>query len=80
MAENVASVIVWAMYAYVLIGAIFAMLFVTRGVQRVDEQAKGAGFAFRLLIFPGAAAFWPFLIRRWVHANGEPSEERNPHR
>jgi len=80
MAERVAAWFVWAMYAYALIGAVFALLFVTRGVQKVDSQAQGSGAAFRLLIFPGVAAFWPFFVRRWIHAHGEPPEERNPHR
>lgn len=80
MAERLGSFIVWAIYAYALAGALFAVFFVTRGVQRMDTQAKGAGLAFRLLIFPGAAAFWPLLLRRWMRAQGEPPEERNPHR
>lgn len=80
MPEHIASAIVWAMYVYASVGAVFAAFFVTRGVQRVDSQAQGAGLAFRLLIFPGAAAFWPLLVSRWVQADGEPPVERNPHR
>ena len=50
---------------YVLVGAIFAVAFVLRGVERIDSQARGAGLGFRALIFPGAVAFWPLLLRRW---------------
>ena len=80
MAEAVASVVVRAMYAYALTGGLFAFFFVLGGVQKVDTQAQGAGIGFRLLIFPGVAALWPLFLQRWLHATGEPPEERNPHR
>lgn len=80
MAERVATWFVWAMYVYALIGGIFSLLFVIRGVQKVDSQARGSGLGFRLLIVPGVAALWPLFARRWVHAAGESPEERNPHR
>ena len=79
MAESIATFIVFAGYAYALAGALFALAFVWRGVDRVDHQAKGSGLGFRVLILPGCAAFWPLLLRRWMRATGEPAEERNPH-
>jgi hypothetical protein len=79
MAERVAGWVIWGMYTYVLAGSIFAGCFVARGVQKVDSEARSAGIGFRLLIFPGAVAFWPLLLKRWVAAAGEPPGERNPH-
>lgn len=64
---------------YVAIGLVFALIFVFAGVGRIDESAKGAPLAFRLLIIPGAAALWPMLLMRW--ARGQPPPvERNSHR
>ena len=80
MAESLANVVVGAMYAYACAGVLFAGCFVLLGVQKVDGQAHGAGIGFRLLIFPGAVAFWPLLLKRWIRAAGEPPEEGNPHR
>jgi hypothetical protein len=80
VAEGFASFVVSALYAYALAGVLFAIFFVLQGVQKVDHQANGAGIGFRLLIFPGAAAFWPLLLKRWIRATGEPPEEGNPHR
>ncbi len=80
MPELVATVFVDIFYAYAIIGLLFALAFVSRGAQKVDQQAAGTSFAFRCLIFPGALAFWPLLLRRWFHATGEPPEGRNPHR
>jgi hypothetical protein len=47
------------------IGILFAIPFAIAGAQQIDAGAKGAGLAFRLLILPGAAAFWPLLLNRW---------------
>jgi hypothetical protein len=64
---------------YVAIGLVFAVIFVFAGVGRIDESAKGAPLAFRLLIIPGAAALWPILLLRWARG-GQPPMERNSHR
>lgn len=58
----------WAAGAYVAAGVVFAVAFVTRGVQRIDPAAKGAPLGFRLLILPGCAALWPMLLGRWMRA------------
>jgi len=80
MNERVATLLVGALYLYGVAGLFFAIAFVTTGVKRIDSQAIGSGVAFRVLIFPGAAALWPLLLRRWISRTGEPPEERNPHR
>ncbi len=53
---------------YAVLGVLFAILFVTRGVARVDPAARGAPLGFRVLIFPGVAAFWPWMLGRWRRA------------
>jgi len=80
MYEDFASLFVYALYVYLAIGTAFAIAFVTVGVKRIDSQAIGSSLGFRALMFPGAAAFWPLLLRRWLAGKGEPPEERNPHR
>jgi membrane protein implicated in regulation of membrane protease activity len=64
---------------YVIIGALFAIVFVSFGVGRVDASARGAGVWFRALIFPGVAALWPLLAWRWLRGAPQP-RERNAHR
>ncbi|MCI0352764.1 MAG: hypothetical protein L0Z53_25360 [Acidobacteriales bacterium] len=68
-----------ALEIYVLLGVLFALLFVTRGVQSIDTQAHNAPIGFRLIIFPGVVAFWPLLFRRWLQGLSDPPVERNPH-
>ena len=64
---------------YLAAGVVFALVFVTLGVQRTDPAAHGGTWGFRLLILPGSAALWPLLLARWVRGGGPP-EERNAHR
>ena len=57
-----------AMAIYALIGAVFAIAFVMRGIDFVDAAARGSGIGFRLIVIPGAAALWPLLLRKWIGA------------
>ena len=65
---------------YLGVGAVFALLFAWRGVQRIDPVAEHASLGFRLAILPGATALWPFLLLRWAGGVGTPPMERNAHR
>jgi hypothetical protein len=79
MEERVATWFVEALLLYTVLGGVFAVAFVTAGVQRIDPNAKCAGMVFRLLILPGSAAFWPLLLRRWIRGDRDVPEEGNPH-
>lgn len=66
----------WAMpvlgllVGYALIGGLFGVCFVIAGLRHVDPSAVGrsAPWSFRLVILPGAAALWPWLLVRWLSA------------
>ena len=62
----VAKWIAGLLAAYALTGILFAVPFLLAGIGRIDSRARGAGIGFRLVVFPGVAAFWPFLLRRWL--------------
>lgn len=51
---------------YLAIGACVGLAFVTVGVGRVDEAAKGSSIGFRALILPGCAVLWPLVVARWI--------------
>jgi len=80
MLEFLAKAFVYVLEAYGLVGLLFAAIFVWFGVQSLDSEARGSGIAFRLLILPGVAAFWPMLLGRWIRGLPEPPIEQNPHR
>jgi len=80
MYEQFAAAFVWALLIYIALGLLFALGFVSVGVQRIDPEASGTKFSFRLIIIPGVIAFWPLLLKRWLNGATEPPLERNPHR
>ncbi|MBL8176499.1 MAG: hypothetical protein JNK48_17620 [Bryobacterales bacterium] len=47
-------------------GAVFAALFLWKGVAHVDAGARGAGIGFRAVIAAGCVALWPLLAAKWV--------------
>ena len=80
MSVAVATFIVRLVALYLALGCLFALAFVTRGVGRIDPAAARGTWGFRVLIFPGTAALWPLLLRRWWSGASRPPAERNPHR
>jgi len=63
-----AEFLVAMLEVYATFGLLFAVAFVTRGVERVDPSAHGSTLGFRILILPGAAALWPLLLTRWIRS------------
>jgi hypothetical protein len=64
MTIRIAQCVVAIVGLYSGVGLLFALWFVTLGLSRVDESARDASLGLRLLLLPGAAAFWPLLARR----------------
>ena len=56
--------------AYSAIGLLFAVVFLTAGISRVDPASKGSGIGFRLIVLPGVAALWPLMLKRWIQGRG----------
>ncbi len=46
------------------IGAVVAAIFLTIGIDRIDEDARGT-YVFRPLLIPGVLVIWPFVLWRW---------------
>ena len=80
MSETLATTFVYVLAAYAGLGFVFAVIFVWRGIARVDAGAQGTGLLFRLLVLPGVAAFWPMFLSRWARGITEAPVEKNPHR
>jgi hypothetical protein len=79
-AELVAVWLVRLLALYAGAGLLFALVFLARGVERVDPGAHGATLGFRLVLLPATIVLWPWLWRRWRHADGKPAIESNAHR
>jgi hypothetical protein len=51
---------------YAAIGFVTALAFAVFGVTRVQPARVSLGA--RILILPGAAALWPYVLLRWLKA------------
>ena len=65
---HAAEFFVATLAVYGLTGAVFAVAFVLFGIQRVDRVAEHSPIGFRIIVMPGVAALWPFLLARWFKA------------
>lgn len=53
------------------VGALVALAFLSFGMDRLDEDARGA-YVFRPLIVPGVLLIWPLVLWRWyILADGK---------
>lgn len=66
-----ASIILTLAMGYLLLGAIFYIPFILKGIKKIDHGAVGAPLSFRLLILPGVMVFWPLLLSKWIAKNRE---------
>jgi hypothetical protein len=67
----VAEMIQWACGLYNSLGFVIGVLFVCRGVERVDASAVGASWGFRLILLPGSVALWPLIAVWWIRGRSE---------
>ncbi|MEM9021105.1 MAG: hypothetical protein AAGC44_11115 [Planctomycetota bacterium] len=61
-----AQLILMLMGGYVLVGTVLGILFVFKGISRVDPAADGGPTVFRMLILPGVVGLWPVMLRKWL--------------
>lgn len=67
------EIVAWSLRVlgvYAALGAVFAVWFVIAGVGRISPAARGTGWGFRLLIWPGSAALWPLLMYELIASRG----------
>ena len=53
---------------YAVLGAATSLAFVTFGIARVLPAGTPVTFGARVLLLPGAALLWPYVLLRWVKA------------
>ncbi|MBL0921607.1 MAG: hypothetical protein IBJ10_05695 [Phycisphaerales bacterium] len=72
------TLILWIAGCHLAAGLVGGGAFVWRGLDRIDDSAKGASRGVRLLLWPGAAALWPIVLLWWrrAQARGGPTPAR----
>jgi len=59
-----AAALIWLAEAWLWAGAAVAAIFLLWGIDRIDEDARGA-YVFRPLLVPGILLIWPLVLWRW---------------
>ncbi len=76
----IAAIFLVGLGIYLATGFVFSLAFVIFGAGKIDPHAARGSWGFCILIFPGAAALWPILLRRWISRMHEPPEQCDAHR
>jgi hypothetical protein len=69
---SAAETVLGALAAYAAIGLVTALAFVAFGVVRVLPHPAPVSFGARILLLPGAAALWPYVLGRWLKSCRRP--------
>ena len=67
---DLAQTIVMAVQVWGGIGTLVAAVFLTIGMDRIDEDARGA-YVFRPLLIPGVMLIWPLVLWRWYQIEAQ---------
>jgi len=68
LSPTLAYIVVDVALLYAAIGLGVGVAFLLLGIERLDPAARGA-YAFRPLLLPGLALFWPLVAGRWWRAS-----------
>ena len=63
---NIVTILLLIVAVYLITGLLFAIIFIIKGVTKIDESANGSGWGFRVVIIPGTIVFWPVLLKKWI--------------
>ena len=61
---SAAETIVAAARLWGVVGSLVALAFLTVGIDRIDEDARGS-YVFRVLLVPAVLLIWPLVLWRW---------------
>ena len=58
-----------ALALYAAAGVTVAVAFLVFGVTRVLPEPAPVTLGARIMLFPGAAALWPYVLIRWLRSS-----------
>ena len=63
---TIVAIIFYIVTIYLVVGFLFMIPFIIKGVNKIDEDAPGSSIGFRIIIIPGVIVFWIVLLRKWI--------------
>jgi len=67
-----ATLVLGVIAAYAAAGLVTALLFVCFGAARVLPNPAPVSLPTRILLVPGTAALWPYVLARWIRSARAP--------
>lgn len=64
--QIIVTIILIAGAVYLSGGALFTVIFLLRGLNKVDERTHGSTAGFKIIIIPGCIVLWPVLLGKWM--------------
>jgi hypothetical protein len=64
-------VILFIVLAYLVVGLIFSIPFLTKWIKDVDEASHETSWTFKLAILPGCIVLWPALLKKYWQSKSE---------
>ena len=65
---NLPTLLGYGLAIYAAVGVCTALAFVTSGIGQILPQPASFTPGARLILLPGAAALWPYILARWLKA------------
>jgi hypothetical protein len=63
-------ILLYGLALYALFGIVTAVGFVIFGVSQMLPHSATMTAGARILLLPGAAALWPYVLIRWLKSHG----------
>jgi len=60
---------------YLLVGVLFVIPFLMKGLNKIDEGTHGSTIGFKIIIIPGVIVLWPVLLSKWMRRPPSPKGE-----
>ena len=67
--ESIVTNLFFILGIYLLLGALFSIFFLWKGIEKVDAGTKESGLFFKLLLFPAMTVFWVIFLKKWLKSN-----------
>ncbi|MEM9523997.1 MAG: hypothetical protein AAF982_08380 [Pseudomonadota bacterium] len=75
----IAAMLVGLAQYWLYVGGAVALVFLSFGIDRIDEDARDA-YVFRPLLIPGILLIWPLVLWRWMVLESGRDDWRLRHR
>jgi len=54
---------------YLALGVLFSIIYLWKGISKVDSKTEESGFFFKILLFPGMCFFWILFLMKWMKSS-----------